>query len=197
MLLQETGFQASQHEIIADTLTGKMYQDLQQKSKEITRMTKHNLKQAKQISEDINKIYKDLEKSKSKYQKSYVDWESARNNYLKAEEDDKMSRIEIAKMKSLTESRNTQCEENKVAYASLLLKTNKCQEEYYYKDLPGVLDSLEKIETDRIDFVKYVLGQCVAVEKQVTPIIVKSCDDKKSIIKTINHETDSHILIER
>ena len=160
-------------------------------------MTKHNLKQAKQISEDINKIYKDLEKSKSKYQKSYVDWESARNNYLKAEEDDKMSRIEIAKMKSLTESRNTQCEENKVAYASLLLKTNKCQEEYYYKDLPGVLDSLEKIETDRIDFIKYVLGQCVAVEKQVTPIIVKSCDDKKSIIKTFSHETDSHILIER
>ena len=49
-------------------------------------------------------MYKDLEKAKSKYQKSYIDWKTARNNYLKAEEDDKMSRIEIAKMKTLTES---------------------------------------------------------------------------------------------
>ena len=129
MLLQETGYQAAQHEIIADTFAGKLHQELQQKAKEIMKATKHNLKKAKQISEDINKVYRDLDKAKSKYQKSYIDWETTRNNYLKVEEDDKMSRIEIAKMKTLTESRNAQCEENKGAYASLLLTINKCQEE--------------------------------------------------------------------
>ena len=131
------------------------------------------------------------------YQKSYIDWETARNNYLNADEDEKMSRIEIAKMKSLTESRNAQCEENKGAYASLLLKTNKCQEEYYYKDLPGVLNSLENIELDRINHLKHVLSQCVAVEKQVAPIIAKSNDDQECIIQTINPSDDSHLLIER
>ena len=197
MLLQETGFQASQHEIIADTLAGKLHQELQQKAKEIMKATKHNLKKAKQISEDINKVYKDLDKAKSKYQKSYIDWETARNNYLKAEEDDKMSRMEIAKMKSLTESRNAQCEENKGAYASLLLKTNKCQEEYYFKDLPGVLNSLENIEVERINYFKHVMGQCVSTEKQVAPIVAKSNDDKDCIIQTINSGSDSQLLIER
>ena len=197
MLLQETGYQAAQHEIIADTFAGKLHQELQEKDKEIMKATKHNLKNAKQISEDINKVYKDHDKAKSKYQKSYIDWETARNNYLKAEEDEKMSRIEIAKMKSLTESRNAQCETNKGAYTSLLLKTNKCQEEYYYKDLPGALNSLENIELDRINYLKHVLGQCVAVEKQVAPIIAKSNDDKECIIQTINPGDDSHLLIER
>jgi hypothetical protein len=116
---------------------------------------------------------------------------------LKGEEDEKMSRIEIAKMKSLTESRNAQCEENKGAYASLLLKTNKCQEEYYYKDLPGVLNSLENIELDRISYLKHLLGQCVAVEKQVAPSIAKSHDDKECIIQTINPGDDSLLFIER
>jgi fructose-1,6-bisphosphatase/sedoheptulose 1,7-bisphosphatase-like protein len=59
LLLQETGYQAAQHEIIGDTLTGKLHQELQQKAKEIMKATKHNLKKAKQISEDINKVYKD------------------------------------------------------------------------------------------------------------------------------------------
>ena len=191
MLLQETGYQAAQHEIIADMLPGKLHQELQQTAKEFMKATKHNLKKAKLISEDINKVYKDLEKAKSKYPKSYIlDWETARNNYLKAEDDDKMSRIEIAKMKLLTESQNAQCEENKGAYASLLLKTNKCQEEYYYKDLPGVLNSLENIEMDRKNYLKHVLGQCA-------PNIAKSNDDKECIIQTINPGDDSHLFIER
>jgi hypothetical protein len=50
LLLNETGSQAAQHEIIADTLAGKLHQELQQKAKEILETTKHNLKNAKQIS---------------------------------------------------------------------------------------------------------------------------------------------------
>ena len=133
LLLQETLFQANQHEIIGERMCINLAQDLQQKSKEIVKSAKQNLRRAKQISEDINKMYKDLDKAKVKYQKSYIDWESARNNYLKADEDDRMSRAEIAKMKSLTESRNAQCEESKVAYAGQLLKTNQSQEEYYFR----------------------------------------------------------------
>ena len=142
-------------------------------------------------------MYKDLEKVKTKYQKSYIDWESARNNYLKAGEDDKMSRIEIAKMKALTESRNNQCEENKGAYANHLLRTNQHQEAYYFRELPSVLNDLERIEIERLDYFKQVMSEYVNVEKKVAPMITKSNDDKERIINTISASEDSHLLIER
>ena len=57
-----------------------------------------------------------------------------------------LSRNEIAKLKSLCESRQRQCDELKGIYASQLLKTNKVQSEYFHQQLPAVLDGLQSLE---------------------------------------------------
>ena len=165
--------------------------------KQVSEATKNNLKEATKLSEDIENQHQNLEKSKKKYQKSFLEYEIANNNYLKAEADPTIPRAEIARLKYLSDSLCAQCEDHKGVYTSQLLNMNKLQAEYYYKDLPGVLNSLQNIEIDRIDYFKYVMDQSVAAEKQVAPIIAKCNDDKKCIIQSINPEADSYILIER
>ena len=70
LFLQELGFQAGQHEIVAETLSNHLQQEVIKKSKEIVKKTKNNIKEAKKISENLNRSYKDLDKCKAKYQKS-------------------------------------------------------------------------------------------------------------------------------
>ena len=77
------------------------------------------------------------------------------------------------------------------------MKTNKYQAEYYYKELPAVLNSLQNIEIDRIDYFKYVMDQCVAAEKQVAPIIDKCREDMENAIQKIDPVADSDLLIDR
>jgi cysteinyl-tRNA synthetase len=197
LVLQELGFQAGQHEVLSEMLTIKLQQEVQMKAKEILKFTKKNLKDAKIISEDLNLMYKDVEKTKNKYKKSFLDWEDAKDNYMKAEKDGILSRKEITKLKSLSNSRNAQCEDYKGAYASQLVKTNKYQEKYYYKDLSGVINSLQNIEIDRIEYFKRAMNQCVAAEKQVAPINDKCREDMENLLKSINPVADSCIIITR
>ena len=108
-----------------------------------------------------------------------------------------MSRNEIAKLKHTYESLLAQCEDLKGSYASELLRTNRYQAQYYHKDLPAVINNLNNIEIDRIDFVKYALDQCVAAEKQVAHIIEKCREDMENAIQMIDPVADSELLIDR
>jgi hypothetical protein len=77
------------------------------------------------------------------------------------------------------------------------VKTNKYQDKYYYEDLPGVINSLQNIEIDRIEYFKHALNQCVAAEKQVAPIIDKFREDMDNLIQTIDPVSDSCLIITR
>jgi predicted RNase H-like nuclease (RuvC/YqgF family) len=178
-------------------LTIKLHQEVQMKAKEIAKLTKKNLKDANKLSEDLNSMYKDLEKTKNKYKKSFLEWEDAKDNFMKAEKDGILSRKEIAKLKSVSNSRNTQCEDYKGVYASQLVRTNKYQEKYHYEDLPGTINCLQNIEIDRIEYIKQALNQCVAAEKQVAPIIDKCREDMENLIQTIDPVADSCLIITR
>ena len=197
LVLQELGFQAGQHEILSEMLSVKLQHEVQKKTKEIAKLTKNNLKEAKKLSEDLNSMYKDLDKTKNKYKKSFLDWEEAKDNYTKADNEGILSRKEIAKLKSFSDSRNAQHEDYKGVYASQLVKTNKYQEKYYYKDLPAVINSLQTIEVGRVEYFKDALNQCVAAERQVAPIIERCRDDMGNLIETIDPLADSLALIPR
>lgn len=99
LFLQELGFQAGQHEIVAETLSNHLQQEVIKKSKEIVKKTKNNIKEAKKISENLNRSYKDLDKCKAKYQKSHNEMEEAKSSFLKADCEGTMSRNEISKLK--------------------------------------------------------------------------------------------------
>ena len=77
------------------------------------------------------------------------------------------------------------------------MKTNKYQEKYYYEDFPGVINSLQNIEIDKIEYVKHAMNQYVAAEKQVAPIIDKCREDMENLIETIDPVADTYIIITR
>ena len=103
LFLQELGFQAGQHEIVAETFNNKLQHELIKKSKEIAKKTKNNIKEAKKFSENLNRSYKELEKCKMKYQKSYGEMEESKGTFQKAEGEGTMSRNEISKLKHARE----------------------------------------------------------------------------------------------
>ena len=170
---------------------------MENKTKEVKEATQKNIQQVKVISNNLERFQNNLDKAKKKYQKSFLEWEEANAIYLKANSNSTVSRNEIAKLKRVSESLSIRCEDNKGAYASELLKTNKYQAEYYYKDLPGVINSLQNIEIDRIEYFKYAMDQCVAAEKQVAPIIDKCREDMENAIQMIDPVADSDLLIDR
>jgi len=197
LVLQELGYQAGQHEILAEMLCKSIPQDVQNKVKDIAKVTKNNLKDAKKISEDLEKSYRYLDKSKSKYQRSFIDWEQADSNHKKSESDGTVSRNEISKLKSQSDSRQRQCDEQKQVYASQLLKTNRHQAEYYSKQLPAVLNNLQDIEVDRVNYLKMVMNNAIETEREVTPIISKCQEESKTVVSRIDPSADTNSLTNR
>ena len=197
MVLEETGFQAGQHEVFAESLGKLVHNNIQQKATIISKATEDNMREAKKIRENLEKHQQSHDKAKRRYQKSLAESTLAKRSYLKADGNPTVSRNEIAKLKHNHVSLLAQCEDFKGSYASELLRTNKYQAQYYYKDLPAVINNLNNIEIDRIDFVKYTLDQCVAAEKQVAHIIEKCREDMENAIHMIDPVADSELLIDR
>ena len=196
-MLEELGYQAGQHEILGEVFMVKIPEEIQEKTKAIAEITKKNMKDAKKLSEELDIMYKGVDKTKQKYQRSFLDWEDAKEEYLRASKDGLLSRKEISKLKSVSDSRQAQQEDCKGIYASQLMKTNSAQDQYYYKDLPVILNTLEKTEIDRINYVKVVLGQCLVAEKQAGGIIEKCRKDMETAINNIEPTHDSELVVER
>ena len=197
MILQQTGFQAGQHEILAATLSKIIHNNIQEKAKSVCESTQTNQKEAKKMTEYHEKYQQNLTKAKRKYQKSLAESVIAKGAFQKADSNTTVSRAEIAKLKQKYESVQAECEDYKGSYARELLRTNKNQAQYYHEDLPAVINTLQNIEIDRIDFVKYAMDQCVAAEKQVAHIIEKCREDMEHAIHMIDPVADSELLIDR
>ena len=64
--LLETGYQAGQHELLAEYLSKVLAKEIQKKSIEMLKKTKENSKQARKEKENIDASYFILEKAKLK-----------------------------------------------------------------------------------------------------------------------------------
>ena len=197
LVLQETGFQAGQHEVLGELLGKIVHNKIHEKAASMGKAIQKNDVEAKRITEYFEKHQESLDKAKKKYQKSLEKSTLAKRSYLKADANPTVSRNEIAKLKQTHESLLSECEDCKGSYASELLRTNKYQAKYYHEDLPAVINNLHNMEMDRIDFVKYAMDQCVAAEKQVAHIVEKCREDMENAIHMIDPVADSKLLINR
>ena len=127
------GFQAAQHEVLAESYTKTIQKGIEDKMKEMSVATSINFNELTKKSEDHQRLQHNLERTKKKYQKSFLDWIEAKKNYIKSDRDPSVSRNEIAKLKRTSDSLGAQCEDLKGTYARELVKANKHQSEYYHK----------------------------------------------------------------
>ena len=147
--------------------------EIQNKSKEVHAKVKENIKHAKREKGKLDTSYFNLEKIKLKYQKSFHDWKESEKHYQTAEQDGTISRDEILKMKLYSEAKLKQYEDYAAEYCLRLDKTNDEQREYFDSHLPEVMNSLQEVDRERVEFVRKVLEKCLAGEREIVNIVNK------------------------
>jgi len=196
LILQELGYQAGQHELLADTYGKDCSKSIDERLKEVKNEMEKNKKEAEVIEKNLSQSYKSFDNKKSKYQKAHTDLQVTVNAFKKTESDGTISRHEVDKMRAMTNKKTRESDEAKAQYAHQLIKTNESQQEYY-KLLPTVLNNLQSLAIGNCEFFKNIISKCVKHEKDVAPIVAKCHEEMENEIGKINATKDSEIVINR
>ena len=82
-MLLEVGFQAGQHEILADAFSKEIAQQIYEKAKEMKETRRKNMKQSKKILDELNASFKSMTASKDKFRRAYEEQVRATQIYEK------------------------------------------------------------------------------------------------------------------
>ena len=107
----ELGYQAGQHELLADELHKKYPPEIKNSIKDILKVVDSIKKDLKCQQSSLEKSYKCLEKSKSKYIKVQDDFNSSKETFSKlisTEINDRIKQVQkLTLLKELLENENT------------------------------------------------------------------------------------------
>ena len=73
-VLKELGFQAGQHEVLAEALMNTVQTKIKTKVKELHKVTDQYKKEIKNQQQVLDQSYKGLDKIKTKYAKACMEW---------------------------------------------------------------------------------------------------------------------------
>merc|ERR1719427_1286157 len=196
LILQELGYQAGQHELLADTYGKDCSKSIDERLKEVKKEIEKNKKEAEVIEKNLSQSYKSFDNKKSKYEKAHTDLQVTLNAFKKTESDGTISRNEVDKMRAMTNKKTRESDKAKAQYAHQLIKTNESQQEYLHL-LPTVLNNLQSLAIGNCEFFKNIISRCVKYEKDVAPIVAKCHEEMENVIGKINAKTDSDLVINR
>ena len=100
-------------------------------------------------------------------------------------------------MKLLSEAKLNQYEYFAAEYRKMLDKTNDEQREYFDSHLPEVMNSLQEVDRERVEFVKGVLEKCMVGESEMVNIINKCREGVEEAIACISVEKDQEMVVQR
>ena len=166
-MLQEVGFQAGQHEVLAEAFSKDISKQLHDSAKQLKEVRRKNMKESEKIINDLNAAKKSMQASKEKFRKAFEDQEKATTVYMKANADGTVPRNEVEKLRLSASTKTSVCDSLKHNYADQLVKTNAFRQSYYYELLPGVLDELQALEQRRIELIRHGILSCLAKEREV------------------------------
>ena len=83
-MLQEVGFQAGQHEVLAESFSKDIYKQMHDQAKSLKEIRRKNMKESEKIVTDLNVAFKSMQASKDKFRKGFEDQEKANGVYQKA-----------------------------------------------------------------------------------------------------------------
>ena len=193
----ETGYQAGQHELLAEHVTKVTVKEIHHKSSEFHKKIRENSKHARIEKEKMDSSYLKLEKAKLKYQKSFHDWKESEKTSQKADKDGKISRNEVLRMKDVSEAKDAQYQTSSVSYRKQMEKTNTEQREHFDCLLPGVLISLQVVDKERVEYVRRMLEMCMVSEREMVEMVNKCREGMDEAIANIDVEKDQDIVVER
>ena|ERR1719411_407557 len=125
MILEELGYQAGQHELLAQTYSADCSRIIEDHLKTVKTQTKKIKKEAEEIENRMKQVYKQLDKKKVNYAEAHSELENLK---IPTENDEKnLSRLELDKKISVINKKTRLLDDAKAQYAHQLLTTNNAQ----------------------------------------------------------------------
>lgn len=196
-MLREIVDLAGQHELIAENMMSQIVREIAILLKELKDERKRYLHEGAKHQNILSASLTQLEKTKRAYEKAYKEAEKAQENYQKADADLTLSRVEVQKARSLSETKSHFCEDSKTDYANQLQKSNDLQRLHYSEQMPKVFQQLQDMEERRIICVQNFMKQSAVVHRQAIPIMDKCLDGIIIACESIDPKEDTRLVIER
>ena len=125
LILEELGYQAGQHELLAETYSTDCSRIIEDHLKSVKTQTKKIKKEAEEIENKMKQVYKQLDKKKVNYAEAHSDLENLK---IPSENEEKnLSRLELDKKISVINKKTRVLDDAKAQYAHQLLHTNNAQ----------------------------------------------------------------------
>jgi len=196
-VLRELGFQAGQHEVLADSLSTTLPAKVKARAKELMKEAERCRKEAKVLAAGQEAEGRAVERAGGKYCRAQGDWETTVANLRRAEEEGQVSRNEEEKLRGVARGKQVQAEEYKARYAQQVVRANQRREVFYTSTLPAVLDSLHAINIERATSWQQTLLEALAAERAVVPILAKCREDMETALVAVSPEADCQLWVER
>lgn len=166
-LLQEVGFQAGQHEVLADAFKKEISKTIFDQSKELRKIRETNIKISRKNVRELEHALSNMQGSKEKFRKAFEEQEKATTAFKKADSDGNVSRNDVERYRLTASTKTNTCESTKHSFADQLVKTNEFRQRYYHNLLPSVLDELQSLELRRIELIRTGILNCISKEREV------------------------------
>ena len=98
-MLKEVGFQAGQHEVIAEAFSKEIARNVSKQVKELREDRRKNKRVSEKLVNDLNSAYSEMTKSKDLFRKSFEEQERAIQAFKKADADGNVSRNDVERMR--------------------------------------------------------------------------------------------------
>merc|ERR1712130_911342 len=196
-VLRELGFQAGQHEVLADSLSTTLPAKVKARAKELMKEAERCRKEAKVLAAGQDAEGRAVERAGGKYFRAQGEWETSVANVRRAEEEGQVSRNEEEKLRGVSRGKQVQAEEYKARYAQQVVRANQRREVFYTSTLPAVLDSLHAINIERATSWQQTLLEALAAERAVVPILAKCREDMEAALVGVSPEADCQLWVER
>jgi len=195
-MLNEITDLAGQHELIAEN-SGEVTNEILKLIKELKEERKKHLTEGQKLQNNLHSSYLQLDKSKKYYEKAFRDAEKAHEHFDKVYADYNLSRADVEKARTISQSKTQQADQMKSEYATNLQRTNELQRSHFNESMPKVFDLLQEMEKLRIQKTKDFIFQSAQIHLNVFPIINNCLQGIISASELVDADKDCDLVIEK
>lgn len=203
-MLQEVGFIAGQHEVLAESFSKENYKHVHEQAKKLKEIRKRNMKEYDKHLHQYNASRKEMEVAKDKLRKAYEDQEKAKAVYKAAADSDASSTSaaavtagDLKKLSMQASAKTAACDSMKGHYAQQMYRTNDARHRHYFQLLPGVLGELEAMEKNRIALFNNCLLEMVSKEREVAPIVAKCQQAIVEAVRAVDPAKEAALTVDK
>jgi len=148
---------------------------------------------ATKILEDTVSNY---QKAKQRAEKLAKEAEQSQQGYHKATTDDTVKPDAIQKLASKVTQAKEKALQADAEYRDTVVRANEVKDKFHSEQMPQILEELQKLEEERIKFLKTTLKQFIDLQDAIPPSIKLTCEAMSQYVDAIDVDADIQTFIE-